>query len=161
MRETFPTALGLLWAREEARPQKLSTKRGATRLGLTRKTVASWMGCRVTDVDLNDLEKGAAGAILHVWFWRGVRADEPPLGLDYALFCHAVASGPRQAITELQYVLTQRPTGEMDGRTLRAAERADGPAMISSLSHLRRRAGADEAELAAIEREALRLAGDV
>ena len=158
MRQTFPTALELLWAREESKPAPVSKKRGATKLGLTRRIIASWMGCRCCDVQLDDLEKGGAGAILHIWFWRGVRADELPPGLDYALFCHAVASGPRQAITDLQYVLTMRPTGEMDGRTLRAVERADVPAMIRSLSALRRRAGADEAELSAIEAQALAMA---
>jgi lysozyme family protein len=155
MRGNLDKSRTLLWAREAAKPEPKSKQGGATRYGLTRRTIAAWKSCRVSDVDLDALEAGTAGAILDIWFWRGVRADELPAGVDYAVFCAAVAEGPKKAITDLQFVLTTRPTGEIDARLIQAAFRADPVALIRSFCTLRHKNGADPADTEAIENEAV------
>jgi lysozyme family protein len=162
MRKNLDRSLFLLWHREEKKPKPRSTKRGATRLGLTRKTIASWRRCKITDVDLSELQRGTAGAILDVWFWRAVRADELPVGIDYLMFCHAVAVGTREAVNALQFALSVPLTGTMDSKTLRAVEaERDLDALIQRVTNIRRRT-ADaslKADLAQIEAQALSMAG--
>lgn len=137
MRGNFDACLTLLW---EAKPISLGGKRGQTRLGLTRKTIASWRGARrATSIDLETLKKGEAAAILHAWFWRGVRGDELPKGLDYALFDAAVYGGPIAAVMHLQHGLgLSGPWSEqMEGRILRAIERKGPQEVIRGLSKVR------------------------
>lgn len=120
----------------EASADKLSAREGPpkTNLGLSRKIVASWRNCAQSKVDLEDLQVGEARAILQVWFWRGVRADELPEDLDYALFERAVWVGVKQAIFDLQRQLGMiRPSGQMDGLTLRAVEKANIGDLIAAL----------------------------
>lgn len=120
----------------EAAFLKLQARGGPpnSRLGLTRKTVASWRNCAQKKVDLEDLQCGEAHAILQVWIWRGLRADELPEGLDYVLFERAVWMGVKQATFDLQRQLGMiRPSGQMDGLTLRAVEKANIGDLIDAL----------------------------
>lgn len=117
MRISFLPALERLFAAEEGSP---STK---TRFGLSKRVLASWKGCKVAEIDLSEVEKGLAAAILDMWFWRAVHADELPEGLDEAMFRRAVKKGPKQAIYDLQFALRIRPDGVITGRLIRAAER--------------------------------------
>lgn len=136
MRGNFDVCLSLLWQDE---PACLGGRNGRTKLGLTTRTVASWRGCLVGQVDPASLEKGEAAAILYAWFWRGVQADDLPPGVDYALFDHAIFAGPKQAVLDLQHVLgRRRADGCMDGFTLRAVENANPRTVIAGLTSFRR-----------------------
>lgn len=135
MRGNFERCLWLLWEGETACNGK------ERQLGLTKRTIAAWRGCLVKQLEARPLERGEAAAILHCWFWRGIRADELPAGLDYALFDHAVQAGPKQAALDLRHILNLRTldTGQgVDGLLIRAAERANLRSTIVGLSTFRR-----------------------
>jgi lysozyme family protein len=128
MRDNFEVCLTLLWGMA---PPCVRTE---YRLGLSKKTVASWRGCKIAEIDLEEINKGTAAAILHAWFWRGIRADELPEGVDFAAFDHAVYAGPKQAVLDLKHIVrTTRGTPEMDGITLRALENANPDHVIVGL----------------------------
>lgn len=155
----FYPCLSLMWARLGDSPLEHPNKNGAVRLGIKRKTLASWRGTTQTNVNLNELERGEAAAILHIWFWRAVSADELALGLDYAVFCHAVDDGPREAITTLQALLGDRkPSGEMSGALVLAASNQDVDKLIRSLSDLRCRGGAPQESVLAVQSAAQAMA---
>jgi lysozyme family protein len=128
MRESFETCLTLLWGM--APP----CSRTPFKLGLTAKTLAAWRGCKIASIDLEELHKGTAAAILDVWFWRGIRGDELPKGIDFAAFAHAVYSTPKQCVLDLKHVLkTTRGNPDMDGVTLRALESANPEHVIAGI----------------------------
>ena len=149
MRGNFQVCLALLWENEQ--PQ-LGKKRGETRFGISRKTLASWRGAKPTQTDLGDLEKGEASAILYAWFWRGIRGDDLPKGVDYALFDHAAYSGVTDAVVDLQTVLrVVKPDGDVGGVTLAAIRDQDPRVVISALSRLK----SNQEHAAKVEKEAL------
>lgn len=158
MRDNFERSLALLWARTGDAVHPGKRKGQDSKYGLTRKTLAAWRATTQADVDMEELQKGEAGAILHVWFWRGVWADELPAGLDHAVFCHAVSVGvgPKRAISALQFALRVRPDGEMTARVIRAAERCDIAETMKDFQHsMSIRMGGDASRQ--VEAEALRL----
>lgn len=63
-------------------------------------------------------------------YWRPIRGDELPSGLDWAVFDFAVNSGPGRAIKELQRVLGCSMDGVVGMRTLKMIGQADLPTLI-------------------------------
>lgn len=82
---------------------------------------------------VRDLEEGELRAIYRRQYWEAVRADELPVGLDYAVFDAAVNSGPPQAAKWLQRALGLAADGQVGAVTLEAAARADAPLVIADL----------------------------
>ena len=149
MRGHFERCLGMVWAREGEELKRGKSRGQDVRLGVTRKILSSWRNCNIKDAELETLEKGTAGAILHIWYWRGVHCDELPAGLDHALFDFAVAHGPKQAIATLHLALRVRPDAPY-GRLIRAAETAALPELIGRLTTRRE----DRERALAVEAEA-------
>lgn len=136
MRENFSRSLGLLWVREGEAIVVRGKSLGANRrLGVTGATLASWRNCNIRDADLSGLNRGTASAILHCWFWRGVSADELPLGIDHAAFDLAVALDPKRAIAALHLALGVRPGSALHVGSclLRAVANADPAEIITAL----------------------------
>lgn len=139
MRGNFDCCLTLLWSRLGDAELEDPHQPKATRLGISRKTLAAWKGTTQSRVDLNAMQKGEASAILHVWFWRAVHGDDLPQGLDRAMFEKAVAEGPKAAITALQATIGVHPTGELIPRDLRKIEALCAADIIEKIggSHVR------------------------
>jgi len=133
MRDNFDRCLNLLWIRLGDAPLEKPQAIGAKRLGVSRKTLASWRGTTQSKIDLNALQKGEAAAILHVWFWRAVHGDELPAGVDFAVFVKSIEDGPKAAITALQFAIGVHPTGEMIARDLRKIEALPPNSILSKL----------------------------
>lgn len=103
---------------------------GATNLGITHKTLASWRGRPVTKQDVRDLTVTEASAIYRARYWNPVRGDSLPPGVDLAVFDFAVNSGPAKATMVLQSVLGVADDGVIGPITLAALARAPGPATV-------------------------------
>lgn len=80
------------------------------------------------DVDRNDIvliTPERASLVYRNWFWRDVKGDELPAGVDLAVFDFAVNSGPSRAIRSLQKVLRVQQDGVLGPATLAALRTAD------------------------------------
>lgn len=135
MRGNFERSLVLLWEGETACNGK------ERQLGLTKRTIAGWRGCLVGAIEARPLQRGEAAAILHCWFWRGIRADELPDGIDYALFDHAIEVGPKQAVLDVRHLVGLKgldPTWGLDGPIIRALERTNPIKIIHGIKSFRR-----------------------
>jgi len=75
--------------------------------------------------DVRAVNEAEALAILHRDFWRAVRADELPAGLDTCVFGGAVNHGPDRSVRLLQQALRVKVDGLIGPQTLGAAGRAD------------------------------------
>lgn len=75
---------------------------GATKYGITRRTLARWRGETVSINAVKRLTKTEAAAIYHARYWSRISGDEAPGPIALVLFNIAVMSGPHRAIKILQ-----------------------------------------------------------
>ncbi len=100
---------------------------GATKYGITRRTLARWRGVRLWRLPVRTvrrLQRREAAAIYRAWYWRPIFGDDLPAGVDLAVFDFAVNSGWKRAVKALQAVLRVRRDGFVGPKTLRAIEQA-------------------------------------
>lgn len=98
---------------------------GRTRKGVTQRVYDAWRqerGQPKRDVFMISMPE--VRAIYLEQYWRHVRADELPSGLDYAVFDAAVNSGPVQAVKWLQRALGGIAVDGVVGKVTLAAVRA-------------------------------------
>ena len=78
-----------------------------------------------------------AAIVYKNWFWRDVRGEELPGGVDLAVFDYAVNSGPGRAIKSLQRALGIQEDGVFGPATLEAVKKADPAAVINAVCRQR------------------------
>jgi lysozyme family protein len=110
---------------------------GATKYGITIGTLSSWRGRQVSKAEVRALTIHEAARILEVRYWKPVKADALPQGVDYALFDFAINSGPSRAVKHLQNVLGVKMDGIVGPDTLRAAGGREPAAIITQLCDAR------------------------
>jgi lysozyme family protein len=110
---------------------------GATNFGITRETLSHVRGRPASMEDVRRLTSEEAASIYRSLYWRAVRADELPRGLDLAVFDLAVNSGPKRAVTMLQNVLGVKADGLIGPLTVKAANRADPTETVRRLTRAR------------------------
>ncbi|MGO4388848.1 glycoside hydrolase family 108 protein [Microvirga sp. 2YAF29] len=110
---------------------------GATNFGITRETLSRVWGRQASVEEVRRLTSQEAASIYRSLYWRAVRADELPLGLDLAVFDLAVNSGPKRAVAMLQHVLGVAADGLIGPVTIRSANRADPAETVRCLTRAR------------------------
>ncbi|WP_457091838.1 glycoside hydrolase family 108 protein [Microvirga sp. P5_D2] len=134
---SFETAVALVLQHEGGFVNHPRDPGGATNFGITRETLSRSRGCLASVEDVRRLTREEAASIYRSLYWKAVRADELPLGLDLAVFDLAVNSGPKRAVTMLQSVLGVGADGLIGPVTIKAASRADPAATVRRLTRAR------------------------
>ena len=98
---------------------------GMTNLGVTKLVWETWVKRCVTDDEMRALTPELVGPMYKKMYWDGVKGDELPKGLDYAMFDFAVNAGPWRATKILQAALDVPVDGMLGKKTLAAVEKAD------------------------------------
>jgi lysozyme family protein len=101
---SFPAALAHVLASEGGYVDHPADPGGATKFGITLKTLSAWRGAPVSKADVKALTKTEAGAIYRARYWDKIAADDLPAGLDLAVFDLAVNSGVARAKAFLQEI---------------------------------------------------------
>ncbi|MFC0283061.1 glycoside hydrolase family 108 protein [Camelimonas abortus] len=95
---------------------------GRTSRGVTQRVYDAWRrGRGLPARDVFRISAAEARAIYIEQYWRAVRADDLPAGVDFAVFDAAVNSGPTQAAKWLQRALGVRVDGVVGQVTIAAA----------------------------------------
>lgn len=107
---------------------------GATKFGITHKTLAAWRGVKsVTKAQVKALTKSEATNIYQANYWNVVRGDDLPAGVDYAVFDFAINSGPARAAKFLQKIVDVKQDGVIGSITLGAVKAHDPRALVRAL----------------------------
>lgn len=93
---------------------------GATNMGITRTTLSNWRGRPVSKQEVRDLTKAEAEEIYEKSYWKNIRGDDMPNGLDLVMMDAGVNSGPSQSIKWLQRALLVEDDGILGPITMGA-----------------------------------------
>lgn len=111
---------------------------GATKYGITIRTLESWRGRRVTRRELKALTKDTAREIYRRQYVEGPGFDQLPEGrVQNQLVDHAVLSGSRRAIQDLQKVLKVTVDGILGPVTRGVLEATDQTWLNAELARIR------------------------
>jgi len=110
---------------------------GATKFGITIKTLAAWRRKPVSVVDVRALTLREASEIYKAAYWDPMRCGDLPHGIDLMMFDCGVNAGPRHAVIALQQALGLNCDGLIGPETLAAARAADRRSLILALARHR------------------------
>lgn len=112
---------------------------GATMYGVTAVKLGEFrgLGRPATVEEVRALTKREAEEVYEHDFWRPVRGDDLPEGVDLAVFDYGINSGPGKAVRELQRVLGVSVDGAVGSQTLDALKAADLAKVINDYQDAR------------------------
>ncbi|WP_112663093.1 glycoside hydrolase family 108 protein [Microvirga flavescens] len=110
---------------------------GATKLGITQRTLALFRGRAVSVEDVRGLSAPEARTIYRRQYWDSVQADELPPGIDLAVFDIAVNSGPGKAARLLQRAVGAAMDGVIGPKTIAATRQENVESLIRELTRAR------------------------
>lgn len=139
--DNFERALAFTLAYEGGFSDHPDDPGGPTMRGVTQRVYDAWrVRSGKTPRTVALIEDAELRAIYRAQYWKAVRADELPAGLDLMAFDTAVLAGPVRAAKLLQAALGVRADGAIGEATLLAAGKAeDVDAVILAACALRLR----------------------
>ena len=106
---------------------------GPTNFGITIADYRRYVKPDATAADVRAMRVEEAKAIYREKYWRAMRCNELPAGVDYCAFDYAVNSGTGRVPKVLQRILAVGVTGRLDDATLAAAKRCEPRALIQAI----------------------------
>lgn len=122
----FRNSLSLVLAHEGGYVNHPADPGGATNQGITQRVYDAYRryhGYKLQSVA--DIKNSEVSDIYNKNYWRLVRGDSLPCGIDYAVFDFAVNSGVNRALKYLQRLVGVDPDGVIGLITLNAVETAN------------------------------------
>lgn len=110
---------------------------GCTNWGVTQAAWEEHIGRQVTHDEMRALTPEIVKPFYKNTYWDKVRADELPLGVDYAVFDTCVNSGPGRAAMLLQACVNATQDGAIGPRTLAAVRENNAELLIKDYSKRR------------------------
>lgn len=130
---SYDDALRRLLVHEGGYSNHPSDPGGPTKFGIT---IADYRKYVKPDADADDVRAmplDHAKAIYREKYWRALRCDELPAGLDYAMFDYGVNSGVSRAAKVLQRLLGLPDDGRMSDALIEAARAQDAAGLVARL----------------------------
>jgi lysozyme family protein len=128
MSERFSACLAEVLRQEGGYVDNPADPGGATNMGITRMTLAGWRQVvpwtSLPKSAVKSLTRKEAEAIYAERYWRPVRGDDLPAGLDLAVFDFAVHSGPQRSVKTLQKLVGTTADGIVGPLTLAGIRQA-------------------------------------
>lgn len=131
--ESYPTCLNFTLKYEGGYVNHPKDPGGPTNFGITQNVLAGWRGRPVSSTDVKNMTKKEAGDIYRANYWRAVRGDDLPAGVDLVVWDYGVNSGPARGVKALQNALGVKADGFIGAATLDAAAKADPVTLIKTI----------------------------
>lgn len=129
----YPESIRRLLVSEGGYVDHPSDPGGPTNFGITLADYRRYMKPDATAADVRAMKAEEAKAIYREKYWRAVRCDDLPAGVDYCVFDYAVNSGTGRVPKVLQRVLGIGVSGRMDETTVAAVRKREPRALIQSI----------------------------
>lgn len=114
-------ALVYVLANEGGVSRNTSDRGGLTNMGVTQKTLSSYLGRPATDAEVTNLDKATATDLYRKMYWNVIRGDSiKSQAVATAFFDMAVLMGPQRATVIAQKVAGVSTDGVMGPMTLAA-----------------------------------------
>lgn len=130
---TFDEALRRLLVHEGGYSNHPSDPGGPTNFGITIADYRKYVKPDASAADVRAMPLDHAKAIYRQRYWRALRCDELPAGLDYAVFDYSVNSGVPRAAKVLQRLLGLPDNGRMSDTVVAAIATRDASDLIARL----------------------------
>lgn len=144
MSQRFEICIAEVLRHEGGFSDHIEDKGGATNFGISlsyARTQGSMLDLngdgQVDRADILLVTADTAKMVYRNWFWKDVRGDDLPAGVDLSVFDFAVNSGPGRAIKFLQDVLGVTVDGVFGPATLAAVRNADATSVVNALNQKR------------------------
>jgi lysozyme family protein len=118
MQENFERALVSVLKHEGKWSDHPSDPGGATMMGITLSTYSGWLGRDATKAELRAISHEEVATIYRERYWRAIKGDRLPSGLDMVVFDMAVNAGPGVAARMLQRIVGAAQDGQIGPLTL-------------------------------------------
>jgi lysozyme family protein len=104
MTDTFDKALAIILKHEGGFVNHPRDPGGMTNLGVTRNTLESYLGRKVTEAEMRALKVHDAAPIYRKRYWDAMRCGDYPAGLALCVFDFGVNAGIRRGVRYLQMI---------------------------------------------------------
>lgn len=93
---------------------------GMTNKGITRRTYEKFLNRPVSESEMKNLTDEQAGEVYKEFYWKPIKGDQLPSGIDLAVMDFAVNSGVKTAVQYLQqhYLIAEKTDGILGSKTL-------------------------------------------
>jgi len=135
--ESFDASLKALIKHEGGFVNHPKDPGGITNLGVTKKTWESYTGHAANEAEMRALTVAKVAPLYKTRYWKTVRGDDLPAGVDYCVFDACVNSGPYKAIKLLQDALGVVRDGVFGAGTLGSVRQQDPVSLISAFTSAR------------------------
>jgi lysozyme family protein len=130
---TFDEALKRVLLHEGGYSNHPSDPGGPTNFGITIYDYRRYVKPAATAADVRTMKVDDAKQIYRTKYWRAMRCDELPAGLDYAVFDYGVNSGTTRAAKVLQRILGLADDGKMTDAVIAAVKTSDATKLVVAL----------------------------
>lgn len=124
MKDNFDYILNRIFAEEGGYVDHPSDPGGATNMGITRATLATWRNSTIgntSKMEVKNLTKKEASEIYRKKYWNPIKGDELPGGIDMVVMDYGVNSGVSRSVKLLQAMLGVTQDGVVGPNTIKAA----------------------------------------
>jgi lysozyme family protein len=108
---------------------------GATNWGVTKKVWEDWVGHQVTVDDMKQLTQEQVKPLYFEKYWKPVKGDDLPIGVDFLVFSFGVNAGTGRATKTLQTALGVVADGAIGPNTMAKIQAADAKDLIEKFSN--------------------------
>lgn len=121
---TLPRVMPEVFAHEGGWSDHPSDPGGATMKGITIGVFTAWLGRNASKTELRNISDETATAIYRERYWKPLRGDELPAGVDYATLDGGINSGVSRGAKWLQRAVGAQQDGQVGPKTVKAANGA-------------------------------------
>jgi lysozyme family protein len=136
--DAFDAALDIVLQHEGGFSNHSRDPGGMTNLGITRRTLESWLGRLPSEAEMRGLTREAVAPIYRKNYWDALRCDELPPALALCVFDFGVNAGPARAARLLQGVVGTAVDGKIGPATIAAAKSFGVPTLVRAYQDGRR-----------------------
>jgi lysozyme family protein len=110
---------------------------GMTNLGVTKKVWEEFVGKEVDEAEMRALTSELVKPLYKKNYWDKIKADQLPIGVDYAAYDLAVNSGTGRAAKYLQRIAGVPDDGVIGPKSMEAIQSCDPEQTVDAICDMR------------------------